>query len=168
MSKATAEKKILLLVMALALCVNFMTMHPVNADPPARDGKVAVVTLLGDSFSAGNGAGDYYDNEPKKSYRSRNNWAQHYVNSLRSRGIATIFHNLAFSGATTETLREEQIRQVPTDSDLVMFSIGGNDGNFGKIVQDCFVLYLQNAIKLQKQYRIGRKLHSKRRTPNEN
>ena len=146
MSKATAEKKILLLVMALALCVNFMTMHPVNADPPARDGKVAVVTLLGDSFSAGNGAGDYYDNEPKKSYRSRNNWAQHYVNSLRSRGIATIFHNLAFSGSKTDEVIGGQIERVPQDSDLVMFSIGGNDGNFGKIVQDCFVLYLQNAI----------------------
>ena len=146
MKKTTTKKKILLLAMALALCVNFMSAHSASADPPANDRKVAVVTLLGDSFSAGNGAGDYYDNNSSKSYRSRNNWAQHYVNSLRSRGIATIFHNLAFSGATTETLREEQIRQVPTDSDLVMFSIGGNDGNFGKIAQDCFVLYLQNAI----------------------
>ncbi len=105
-----------------------------------------MVTLLGDSFSAGNGAGDYYDNEPKKSYRSRNNWAQHYVNSLRSRGIATIFHNLAFSGSKTDEVIGGQIERLPQDSDLVMFSIGGNDGNFGKIAQDCFVLYLQNAI----------------------
>lgn len=66
MKKTTIKKKILLLAMALALCVNFMTAHPVSADPPANDGKVAVVTLLGDSFSAGNGAGDYYDKDPKE------------------------------------------------------------------------------------------------------
>lgn len=66
MKKTTTKKKILLLAMALALCVNFMSAHPVSADPPANDGKVAVVTLLGDSFSAGNGAGDYYDKDPKK------------------------------------------------------------------------------------------------------
>ena len=146
MKKTTTKKKILLLAMALALCVNFMSAHSASADPPANDRKVAVVTLLGDSFSAGNGAGDYYDNNSSKSYRSRNNWAQHYVNSLRDRGIATIFHNLAFSGATTDSVQLEQIPNAPQDSDLVMFSIGGNDGNFGKIAQDCFVLYLQNAI----------------------
>lgn len=146
MQKATFKKSILLLVMTLALCASFMSTHPTSADPLANDRKVAVVTLLGDSFSAGNGAGDYYDNEPKKSYRSRNNWAQHYVNSLRSRGIATIFHNLAFSGSKTDEVIGGQIERLPQDSDLVMFSIGGNDGNFGKIAQDCFVLYLQNAI----------------------
>ena len=47
MKKTTTKKKILLLAMALALCVNFMSAHPVSADPPANDGKVAVVTLLG-------------------------------------------------------------------------------------------------------------------------
>lgn len=73
MQKATFKKSILLLVMTLALCASFMSTHPTSADPLANDRKVAVVTLLGDSFSAGNGAGDYYDNEPKKSYRSRNN-----------------------------------------------------------------------------------------------
>ncbi len=146
MKKTTTKKKILLLAMALALCVNFMSAHSASADPPANDRKVAVVTLLGDSFSAGNGAGDYYDNNSSKSYRSRNNWAQHYVNSLRDRGIATIFHNLAFSGATTDSVQLEQIPNAPQDSDLVMFSIGGNDGDFGKIAQNCFVLFLQDAI----------------------
>ena len=145
MPKAISKNKSLLLAMALALCVSFMSAHPVSADPPANDGKVAVVTLLGDSFSAGNGAGDYYDMKPVKSYRSHNNWAHHYVNSLRDRGTATVFHNLAFSGATTETLKEEQVRKVPDDSDLVMFSIGGNDNNsFGNIAIDCFVIATQN------------------------
>ena len=82
MQKATLKKGILLLVMAASLCLNFTTTHSASADPPANDRQVAVVTFLGDSFSAGNGAGDYYDNEPRMSYRSHNNWAHHYVKSL--------------------------------------------------------------------------------------
>ena len=145
MKKTTTKKKILLLAMALALCLNFMTTHSASADPPPNDRRVAVVTLLGDSFSAGNGAGDYYDNEPRISYRSHNNWAHHYVKSLRNKGIATIFHNLAFSGATTDTVRSEQINKVPSDSDLVMFSIGGNDKNaFGNIAINCFLSATQS------------------------
>ena len=93
MQKLTLKKGILLLVMAASLCLNFTTTNSASADPPANDRKVAVVTLLGDSFSAGNGAGDYYDNNSSKSYRSRNNWAQHYVNSLRSRGIEAYSQN---------------------------------------------------------------------------
>ena len=68
--------------------------------------------------------------------------------SLRDRGIATVFHNLAFSGATTDDARLEQVSKVPTDSDLVMFSIGGNDKNsFGNIAINCFVLFTQNPEK---------------------
>ena len=53
--------------MAASLCLNFTTTHSASVVPPANDRKVAVVTLLGDSFSAGNGAGDYYDNNSSKS-----------------------------------------------------------------------------------------------------
>ena len=67
MQKATLKKGILLLVMAASLCLNFTTTHSASADPPANDRKVAVVTFLGDSFSAGNGAGDYYSSHKTKS-----------------------------------------------------------------------------------------------------
>lgn len=39
------------------------------------------VALLGDSYSAGNGAGHYYGDD-KKAYRSSRNWAHNYVNWL--------------------------------------------------------------------------------------
>ena len=84
MQKLTLKKGILLLIMTASLCLNLTTTNSASADPPANDRKVAVVTLLGDSFSAGNGAGDYYDMKPVKSYRSHNNWAHHYVESLRT------------------------------------------------------------------------------------
>lgn len=31
---------------------------------------------------------------------------------------------------------------MPTDADLVMFSAGGNDGDFGKVVETCFALFI--------------------------
>ena len=148
MSTSTSKRRTLFLALTLVLFLTFGTTQSASGDPPMGSNRIAVVTLLGDSFSAGNGAGDYYDKGPEKSYRSRNNWAHHYVNSLRDRGIATVFHNLAFSGATTTEVSQRQIGNVPTDSDLVMFSMGGNDKNsFGNIAINCFVLFAQSPEK---------------------
>jgi len=33
---------------------------------------------------------------------------------------------------------------MPTDADLVMFSAGGNDGDFGKVVETCFALFYRS------------------------
>lgn len=145
MSTSTSTRRTLFLALTLVLCLTFGATQSASGDPPAVSNRIAVVTLLGDSFSAGNGAGDYYDMKPVKSYRSHNNWAHHYVESLRDRGVATVFHNLAFSGATTTEVSQRQIGNVPTDSDLIAFSIGGNDNNsFGNIAIDCFVSATQN------------------------
>ena len=42
------------------------------------------VAIVGDSYSAGNGAGMYYHHE--NSFRSHRNWGNLYVNWLKSRG----------------------------------------------------------------------------------
>ena len=84
--KMTIKSKILLAPLALAFCATFAPTHSASADPPPNSGKAAVVTVLGDSLAAGNGAGDYYDDNSSKSYRSHNNWGQLYVNSLRDQG----------------------------------------------------------------------------------
>lgn len=60
------------------------------------------ITLIGDSYSAGNGAG-YYTGV-KNCYRSQRNWAQFYINYLNSNGIATTFQNRACSGGKIEDL----------------------------------------------------------------
>ena len=142
--KMTIKSKILLAPLALALCANFAPTHSASADPPPNSGKAAVVTVLGDSLAAGNGAGDYYDDNSSKSYRSHNNWGQLYVNSLRDQGIAASYHNLASSGATTDTIRTEQIPQVRKDSDLIVLSLGDNEGHFREIARDCFVMFLHD------------------------
>ena len=143
--KITIKSKTLLAPLALALCATFAPTHSASADPPPNSGKAAVVTVLGDSLAAGNGAGDYYDdNNSSKSYRSRSNWGQLYVNSLRDQGIAASYHNLASSGATTDTIRTEQIPQVPKDSDLIVLSVGDNEGGIREIARDCFVRSVQD------------------------
>lgn len=93
------------------------------------------ITLLGDSYSAGTGAGSYYGD--KESYRSHNNWAHKYVDWINDQGTPAILTNLAFNGDVTNDLLKDrgQISQMPTDSDVVMFTIGGNDVHFSDIVK---------------------------------
>ena len=67
----------ILLIMALLLpSCPFLSAPPATA--VEAHGSINV-TLLGDSYSAGNGAGEY-DTAAPGHYRSRNNWASHYVN----------------------------------------------------------------------------------------
>lgn len=99
--------------------------------------KTLSVALIGDSFTAGNGAGSHYG--PKGSYQSKNNWGHRYVAWLNSRGVkTTLVKNLAFSGNTADDVRQEQIENIPKDTDLVMLTVGGNDMDFEGAVTYCF------------------------------
>jgi lysophospholipase L1-like esterase len=194
-----------LVVLALALaCAAFVGAVPSTANavgPPLR------VVQLGDSYSAGNGADNYWG--PSGCYRSTRNWAEKYLDTLRSTRSVT-FVNRACSGGvindlfnrrerdrklefvllpgvatkddprarqlldssgacatsyrddetwdivalnavpngfggTTVTFEctkylEAQWNAVGTDTDLVLFSIGGNDVDFAEIVKQCFAL----------------------------
>lgn len=66
------------------------------------------VVLVGDSYSAGNGARDaagdrdYYG--PRGCYRSKSNWAEKYVSYLRGEGHQVTFVNRACSGAVTANM----------------------------------------------------------------
>ena len=65
------------------------------------------VVLLGDSYSAGNGAGDYYG--PHECYRSPNNWAERYIDALRTQGYAVTFVNRACSGGVTADIFNDRV-----------------------------------------------------------
>lgn len=164
------------------------------------------VVQIGDSYSAGNGADNYYG--PRDCYRSSENWGEKYVDMLRPTRSVT-FVNRACSGGvlddltkrrehdetvvstfvrgevdkddpaarqalddggrcstryrddevyevealfaspgpggTTVTFRctrfmEPQIDAIGKDTDLVVFTIGGNDVEFAEIVKQCFAL----------------------------
>ncbi|RRD04546.1 hypothetical protein EII34_09565 [Arachnia propionica] len=101
------------------------------------------VVVIGDSYSAGNGAGAYYG--PKGSFRSRNNWGHRYVEWLNSSGVHATLTVLAHSGATAEQVQHGQVPDVPQSADLVMLTVGGNDAGFADILSQCFVVGLRDA-----------------------
>ena len=192
---------------------------------PSLSGKKLHAVLLGDSYSAGNGAGNYYG--PDECYRSGNNWAHIYLNSLVEREISLTFNNRACGGAVTsnilsdrkfekelsfatfplstprETIRHRLQQQCSTrfsdemsgalnilsiqigsnhnlgmrqnvsysctrtikaqanfvglQTDLVMFSIGGNDLEFKNIVESCFAFFAKDRNKCENAINYARK-----------
>lgn len=82
------------------------------------------VLLLGDSYSAGNGARnasgdrDYYG--IKGCYRSPSNWASKYTTFLRNSGQPVRFINKACSGAVTENFFDDRKMDGVTFSEVVL------------------------------------------------
>lgn len=64
-------------------------------------GKKLNVTVLGDSYSAGNGANGY-EYGPGECHRNSNNWAEIYKRWLSGNGLAITLINRACSGAKTD------------------------------------------------------------------
>lgn len=94
--------KLLRLVVLAALFVASGILHPAAAKadevmgPPHPFPKQLSVVQLGDSFSAGNGAGSYYG--AAWCERSSKNWGQNFVESASSLGIDATYVNRACSG----------------------------------------------------------------------
>jgi Mg-chelatase subunit ChlD len=197
--------------LALALvCAALAAVIPGDAEGAV--GQPLRVVLLGDSYSAGNGADNYWG--PEGCYRSTENWAEQYLDTIRpsrpvtfvnracSGGVLDDFtqpnemgddlHSLLMPadvtstsdprimpaiesagacdtsypgdeaydidviaatpntfGGTTVTYSctrylEPQWDAVGEDTDLVMFSIGGNDVEFSSIIENCFAVVLRD------------------------
>lgn len=99
-------------------------------------GKYLTLSLIGDSYTAGNGAGSYYG--PKDSLRSTRNWGHTYSNWLNRQGVHTTIRNYAFSGAVIDDVVKTQLPALDPESDVVMLTAGGNDVEFANIVKSCF------------------------------
>ncbi|QJC21250.1 GDSL-type esterase/lipase family protein [Arcanobacterium buesumense] len=130
----------------VALTTFLFTAAPALADQTTQqDEKYLTLTLIGDSYTAGNGIGLYYG--PEESYRSMRNWGHIYANKLNENGVHTTVHNLAESGQITDGVLTNQIPKVPVDTDIVLFTIGGNDIEFQNIITGCFAGVLSSASK---------------------
>lgn len=135
-------KYILGVVAALALMVfAVVTVNP-RVDAADYTQKSIAITLIGDSYTAGTGAGSYTG--PSNAYRSRVNWGSRYNSWLNSQGIKSTLTNLAINGERATEVRDEQIKKVPLNSDLVMFTAGGNDAQFGEAIKSCFVVGIRS------------------------
>jgi len=115
------------------------------ADARYGDG-VLKVLVMGDSYSAGNGAGSYEG--PRGCRRSPgHNYGGTFTQlvSQRPYGQQAEVTVVACSGATTSAFasnqgdRDPQLDAVTPDADVVFLTIGGNDLKFASIVQYCLI-----------------------------
>lgn len=108
--------------------------------------KTLNVVVLGDSYSSGVGAPSASGTCMRSPYAYGNVYAQ----TMRDRGYTVNLTSAACGGAVVENLNA-QINAVTKQTDLVLFTIGGNDVGFIQIILNCFVQNIANAGKCKSQ-----------------
>lgn len=159
-NRIPAVVSVLVAATALALAATGASAQVASTAKSAQPSTVLTMAALGDSYSSGEGAGDYYPSSGS-CHRSANAWAEQlhkYVNS--SIGInlqATGF--IACSGALSSSLNSPfkgqpaqlislGIFAAQNPPNLVTMTIGGNDTNLGfaSVLADCYLLKCAAAI----------------------
>lgn len=106
---STRIRALLRVALRLAICtlvLGGVSLVTAADSALATEGRTPInVVLLGDSYSAGNGAGYY---ETGECLRSTQNWASRYIEYLRSEGYDPTFINRACSGAVTDDVINQQ------------------------------------------------------------
>lgn len=100
------------------------------AAPAAAASSVDYVAL-GDSYSSGVGAPGQVGTCLRSPYGYPAQWA--------SRNSPTSFTNLTCSGAVTGDVLGTQVPAIPSGTDLISITIGGNDAGFAPTVLSCQV-----------------------------
>jgi hypothetical protein len=111
------------------------------------------ILVMGDSYSAGNGAGGYVG--PAGCYRSPNNYAALYADALERAPYnqPAPLTNVACSGATTSAFfssqngQPPQINAVNTGYGLILLTVGGDNVHFADIVKQCLVYDFRDGLK---------------------
>jgi lysophospholipase L1-like esterase len=106
----------------------------VVASPVAASAQISKVryVALGDSYSAGVGAGSYSDGACDQSANAYPVlWAKAHRRAL--------FRNQTCSGATTSTVLSSQLAALSAATTLVSITIGGNDVGFSSVLTTCVI-----------------------------
>jgi len=113
------------------------------ASATAGDGLLSIL-VMGDSYSAGNGAGSYYGGTCSRSAHNYGREFQRIVQAAPYRQTAFV-RTIACSGDTTAAFthktssRAPQVDAVEHSYDLIFLTIAGNDLKFKSIVRYCLV-----------------------------
>jgi lysophospholipase L1-like esterase len=105
--------------------------------PLADAGAASTVNYvaLGDSYSAGVGAGDYISSSGSCD-RSPNAYPEQWADA----NSPTSFVSVACSGATTSDVLSSQVSALSASTTLVSITIGGNDAGFSSTMETCVLL----------------------------
>ncbi|MFC4912040.1 SGNH/GDSL hydrolase family protein [Actinomadura gamaensis] len=104
------------------------TLVPAGAASAAGQRYVA----LGDSYSAGVGAGSY-DSSSGSCSRSTRAYPQLWANA----NAPASFSFVACSGATTDSVTSGQLGALNSTTTLASITVGGNDAGFSSVMQTC-------------------------------
>jgi lysophospholipase L1-like esterase len=120
------------------------------------------LAALGDSYSSGEGSGDYYPGTDSKTgcHRSPNAWAEQLGKYVANHDVTVPKEEylVACSGAESPALREsfkgqqsqdEVLQHLLPRPTLVTLTMGGNDLGFSSVVKDCALAILRatNCVK---------------------
>jgi lysophospholipase L1-like esterase/Mg-chelatase subunit ChlD len=133
-----------LLVAASGPAVSSPGVFTADEELPTQDGVLSVLAM-GDSYTAGNGAGAYYG--AAGCWRSANNYARQYARLVEAapHNQPAIVDNVACSGAVTADMlhsksgRPAEVDAIDHHYDLIVVTLGGNDVHFADIVKFCLV-----------------------------
>jgi len=109
----------------LAMMFSLVLTGPANAAGPAY-------VALGDSYSAGNGAGNY-DSSSGDCHRSFSAYPYLWKNAH----APSSFADTACSGAVTTDVLNNQLGPLNSSTGLVTITIGGNDAGFADVMTTC-------------------------------
>jgi hypothetical protein len=131
---------VLAVVFAAGVAGSVARPAPADASSPAYP-----VLVMGDSYSAGNGAGDYQG--PKGCWQSSRNYASLYAQALNQPPYDQLAYvaTSACSGDKTSSFfsttsgRPPQLDAVNKTFGLILLTIGGDDVNFAGIVKTCLI-----------------------------
>jgi GDSL-like Lipase/Acylhydrolase family len=125
------------------------------ASKAGAENRVFPILVMGDSYSAGNGGGDYYG--AKGCWRSPYNYAGDFARALEQApyDLPTVLDNVACSGDTTSAFfhrtdgRPLQLDAINKGYGLILLTTGGDDVRFAGIVQNCLIQITRDGQKCQ-------------------
>ncbi|KAK2760199.1 hypothetical protein FQN54_002266 [Arachnomyces sp. PD_36] len=116
-------------------------LQPKEDDPFTPHEPPFIWYAMGDSYTAGPGAGELWDpGADKKCVRSAGSYAPQLESDWLYNGEEKM-NFIACTGARTYNVIEDQLQKIDSDPapDLVVMTIGGNDVGFSKIAKACLI-----------------------------
>ncbi|MGW2705433.1 SGNH/GDSL hydrolase family protein [Streptomyces sp. NPDC001340] len=130
--KVSAPKCIIPIALALPIALG---TSPAQADPSEYGGQGKTrYAALGDSFSAGVGAGDYIP-ASGDCYRSPRAYGPLWAATHHPK----TFQFIACGGATTTDVQKDQVPEISSATTLLTLTVGGNDLGFSQGVAACLL-----------------------------